>query len=231
MTWFDGHPAHLWEYPPTEEGVRYVECMGGVDSVCEKAEQYIEKGDSRFAATLLAHVTAGYPDSERSSRAKVLLANAYEKIGFGCENATWRNLYLTGAQELRTGKNAGMVAGGRTPLGPNLSVDQWFDVMSVQLDGERAAEARFSLEFEITDLKQTWQLIVSNGVLTRRLIQDQSAKAKADFRMVLTRMQLLAVLRGDNVDVESKSGSKEVLEELLDYITVRQGSSRGPSQL
>lgn len=69
------------------------------------------------------------------------LTSAYENLGFGGDNATWRNSYLTGAQELTTGKKADMVAGGRTPLGTNLSVDQWYDILSVQLDGERDLKA------------------------------------------------------------------------------------------
>ncbi|KAJ4244603.1 hypothetical protein NW762_014459 [Fusarium torreyae] len=228
MTWFDGNPAHLWQYPPAEEGVRYVECMGGVDSVCDKAEKYIENDDCRFAATLLSHIIAGYP--ETCARAKTLLAQAYEALGFACENATWRNFYLTGAQELRTGKKAGMVAGGKTPLGPNLSVDQWFDIMSVQLDGEHAAEARLTIQFELTDLEQTWKLIVSNGVLTRRLVVNPG-KSKVDLRMKLTKAQLLSVLRGETPDVAERSGDEEALKDLLSYIAVEQDSARGPSQL
>ncbi|KAM0542737.1 hypothetical protein ACHAPJ_012670 [Fusarium lateritium] len=228
MTWFDGNPAHLWQYPPADEGVRYVECMGGIGSVCDKAEKYIEKDDCRFAATLLSHIIAGYP--ETPARAKALLAKAYETLGFSCENATWRNFYLTGAQALRTGKKAGMVAGGKTPLGPNLSVDQWFDIMSVQLDGERAAEARLTIQFELTDLKQTWQLIVSNGVLTRRLVV-KPGKSKVDLSMKLTKTQLLNVLRGGTPDVAEKSGDEGVLQDLLSYIAVQHDSARGPSQL
>lgn len=234
MTWFDGHPAHLWQYPAAEEGSRYVECMGGVDPLCDKAEQFIAKGDSRFAATLLAHAVAAYPgEEENSARARSLLAKAYEILGYGAENATWRNFYLTGAQELRTGKKAGMLTGGKTPLGPNLSVDQWFDVMSVQLDGERAAEDAFAIDFEVEDVRQRWRLIVSNGVLTRRLVQfgsQESSEPRPNLHMKLTRLQLLDVLRGKEVDV-AKDGDVAVLNRLLDLISVRKDSERGPSQL
>ncbi|KAF7541815.1 hypothetical protein G7054_g294 [Neopestalotiopsis clavispora] len=233
MTWFDGHPAHLWQYPAAEEGKRYVECMGGADNLCGKAEDFIQKGDSRFAATLLAHAVSAYPD-DPSPRARLLLASAYENLGFGAENATWRNFYLTGAQELRTGKKAGMVAGGRTPLGPNLSAAQWFDIMSVQIDGERAAEVNFAIDLEIVDVQEKWRLIVSNGVLTHRPLPWKSSvhnDDKADLRLRLGKQNLLDVLRGKGLEGVDKDGSVEVLTRLLDLIAVKQESSRGPSQL
>jgi alkyl sulfatase BDS1-like metallo-beta-lactamase superfamily hydrolase len=234
MTWFDGRPEHLWQYPPTEEGQRYVECFGGVDGLCDKAEDFIQKGDNRFAATLLAHAVASDPESP-STHAKLLLASAYEALGFGAENATWRNFYLTSAQELRTGKKAGMVAGGRTALGEKLTIDQWFEIMSVMLDGEKAAESSFMIDFDVTDVQQKWRVIMNNGVLTRRLLQTShqlrdAQENVADVSMVLTRAQLLEVIRGNKVEVETK-GSTEVLEQLLDFILVQQGSARGPSQL
>lgn len=62
MTWFDGNPANLWRHTPTEEGKRYVECMGGTDAVISKANKFADGGDLRFAATLLDHVVAAEPD-------------------------------------------------------------------------------------------------------------------------------------------------------------------------
>ncbi|KAJ5669659.1 hypothetical protein N7462_010729 [Penicillium macrosclerotiorum] len=209
MTSFDGRPEHLWQYPPTEEGQRYVECFGGT---------FIKKGNNCFAATLLAHAVASDANPE-NKRAKLLLASAYEALGFGAENATWRNFYLTNAQELRTGTKPGMAAGGRTPLGEKLSIDQWFEIMSVQLDGEKAAESFFTIDFDVTDLNQKWRLI----------IQD-AEENPPDFKMVLTRLQLLEVIRGNKIEAPTK-GKIEVLEQLLDLILVQQGSVRGPSQI
>ncbi|KAJ5327193.1 uncharacterized protein N7506_010295 [Penicillium brevicompactum] len=235
MTWFDGRPEHLWQYPPAEEGERYVECFGGIDGLCDQAEKFISKGDNRFAATLLAHAVSADPDST-GTREKHLLASVYESLGFGAENATWRNFYLTAAQHLRSGKRAGMVAGGGTALGERLSIDQWFEILSVQLNGEAAAEKNFAIDLDVTDVEQKWRLIVSNGVLTRRLLDNASSQREADqnppnLSLVLTRKQLLEIIRGNAVRVERTTGDENVLVELLDLILVQQGSIRGPSQL
>lgn len=229
MTWFDGNPAHLWQYPPVEEGLRYVECMGGVDNLCDKAELFINKDDNRFAATLLAHAVAAYP---QETRPKTLLANAYEKLGFGAENAVWRNFYLTGAQVLRTGKDTGMLAGGKSSLGPQLSIGQWFAILGVQLDGEKAATKSLAVDFDITDNGEKWRLILSNGVLTPRLVKAGStAESQPDLYMALTRLQLLDVLRGMEVKAEKQTGDIGVIQEILDLTSVQTGAVRGPAQL
>ncbi|CEJ62800.1 hypothetical protein PMG11_11287 [Penicillium brasilianum] len=229
MTWFDGRPEHLWQYPPREEGQRYVECFGGVDGVCDKAETFMEWRDYRFAATLLAHVVAADPENA-SRRAQDLLATTYEQLGYGAENATWRNFYLTAAQELRTGKKAGMVVGGRTPLGEKLQIEQWFEILSVQLDGQRAGKAAFSLDFDVTDAGEKWRLILSNGVLTRRRLNGLPS-SRADMELVLTRLQLLELIRGNRFPVEREAGDSRVLDRFVDLIRVDQGSARGPSQI
>ena len=37
LGWFDGNPARLWQHPPVEASIRYVECMGGADAVVATA--------------------------------------------------------------------------------------------------------------------------------------------------------------------------------------------------
>lgn len=229
MTWFDGNPVNLWQHPPAATGQRYVDCLGGLDVVSLQAQTYEGQGDLRFAATLLAHANAADPTHEPTKRQ---LARVYEKLGFGAENATWRNFYLTAAQHLRTGKQAGMVAGGRTPLGPNLSVDQWFDIMSVQIDGSTAAGKTCLINFNLTDSGERWRLILSNSVLThRRYPANVKLTGQADLELTLSRLDLLEVLRGNMSKAVQQKGDFGALQKLLGLVAVQQGSARGPSQL
>lgn len=194
--------------------------MGGVDELCRKAEEFIQEGDSRFAATLLAHALAANPD-DNESRTKELLAQAYDNLGFGTDNATWRNFYLTGAQGLRTGKNPGKIVGGKTPLGSNLSADQWFDILSVQIDGKRAAEDSFAIDIDITDIQQKWRLILSNGVLThRRLFDDAFTGSTAGLEMTLERDELLSLLKGKGRKPDRVKGDFGLLIHLLDLTSM-----------
>ncbi|OOF93257.1 hypothetical protein ASPCADRAFT_517421 [Aspergillus carbonarius ITEM 5010] len=215
MGWFDGNPAHLWEYPPVENAKRYVECMGGIDQVVGKAERFAQDGDLRFAATLLGHAVALDPEHEKSRQT---LAGVFEKLGFGAENATWRNFYLSAARNLRAEPlNTTNPMPQSRELNPGQSVDQWLTLLSVRLDGPRAASAALTIDIEVTDEEQRWRLILSNGVLTRRKASGRAAFLDAPgFAMSLTKQRLRQILSGqaglDGIDHE---GDTAVLHTLL----------------
>lgn len=199
----------------------------------------MDKGDYRFAATLLAHAVAAKPQAP-DPQAQDLLVTSYELLGFGAENATWRNFYLTAAQELRTGRKAGMVAGGRTPLGEKLTLEQCFEILSVQFDGTKAsdtADDAFSIDLDVTDICEKWRLVVSNGVLTARCLDtpaylEAAQGTPADLEVVLTKSQLLAIIRGEKeIPVQRQEGRREVLDRLVFLCSVEEDSPRGPSQI
>ena len=73
---------------------------GGVDRVVELAQAAVDSGDYRWAATLLDHAVFADADHEG---ARSLYADTLEQLGYGAENGTWRNFYLSGATELREG--------------------------------------------------------------------------------------------------------------------------------
>ncbi|MEF2964164.1 alkyl sulfatase dimerization domain-containing protein, partial [Pseudomonas aeruginosa] len=64
--------------------------------------------------------------------AKALQANCFEQLGYGAENATWRNFYLMGAYELRHGSVGTPVSVGSPSMMAALSVDQIFDALSLR---------------------------------------------------------------------------------------------------
>jgi alkyl sulfatase BDS1-like metallo-beta-lactamase superfamily hydrolase len=112
--------------------------MGGIDAVLEQARQFADEGDLRFAATLLGHaVAAGRGDSSAShASAKAMLADVFEKLGVGAENATWRNNYLSQSLDLRRGSPTTAKRDTRaTFFAQGLSVAQWFGGMSISIDG------------------------------------------------------------------------------------------------
>lgn len=234
MSWFDGNPANLWKLPPAEEGKRYVDCFGGIDALCTKAAEYIEKKDLRFAVTLLHHAVAAFPEVSKPRR---ILADVYECLGFGAENATWRNFYLTGAMELRNGEKVGRKLLGRMDLGQNMTIDQWFTVMSVQINGVDAAEKNFVIDFDIMDKNEVWRIIISNGVLVHRRKEGEGSdfiEGKADLRIKVQTKQLLELLHGRSESYEEIKGDPEVLKDFLRLINVplqAKGSTSGRSQL
>lgn len=236
MTWFDGNPANLWKHPPAEEGKRYVQCMGGMDATVAKGEEFASAGDLRFAATLLDHAVAADP-SHRKARAA--LASVYERLGFGSENATWRNFYLTAAKSLRSDvKKPGLGTPNPRALravNPDLTVDQWLDGLSVQLDGEKAAKPdskgrvpAFVILLTVPEESMSWLIRLSNGTLTYRQRPNLKVEADpADLTLRLKKEELFKVISNGNLEAvkEAHKGDLNLLAQLLDYLGILQASS------
>ena len=74
---FDGNPSNLNPLPPREESIRYVEYMGGTETVLKRSFVSYEKGDFRWVATVLKHVIFADP-SNRTARN--LLARTYTQV-------------------------------------------------------------------------------------------------------------------------------------------------------
>lgn len=246
MTWFDGNPANLWKHPPAEEGKRYVGCMGGLETVLASAKKFAGEGDLRFAATLLDHAVAAEPEN---GIARTTLADVYEQLGYGAENATWRNFYLTGAATMRkppAGISSGSQASGvRRSLGsvnPQSSIEDWFDALAVQLDGSKASDGSQNLvvNIEVPDEKTMWTLRLSNAALTHRCTSwgDISSAAsvsgaKADLSVTLTKPEVYQLLaQGVMTGVEKTAdGNVAALTAILELCGVLQPKSREQSRL
>jgi alkyl sulfatase BDS1-like metallo-beta-lactamase superfamily hydrolase len=217
MGWFDGNPAHLWEHPPVQAAQRYVSCMGGIDEVVKKAQAYAEEGDLRFATTLLNH--AVFADSEHTG-AQHALASVYDRLGYGAENGPWRNFYLTGAEELRHGPLESQPDFGNVGMMMALSVEQLLDSIAIRLDGPRAQTESFTIDLHVTDLKERYWVILSNGVLVQRKVTSETgAGATSSFGCELTHMQLLQLVGRKSVPEGVRQwGEANIIEKLFSLL-------------
>ena len=161
MGWFDGNPAHLWEHPPVESAERYVDFMGGSDAVLERARSSFEDGDFRWVAQVVNHVVFADPDN---AAARDLQAAALEQLGYGAENATWRNFFLNGATELREGNLGTPTSTASADMIANLTLEQIFDSLAIRVDGPRAAGEQIVLNWTVDGQRYVTTLV--NGVLT-----------------------------------------------------------------
>ncbi|MET7322740.1 alkyl sulfatase dimerization domain-containing protein [Streptomyces sp. NPDC005549] len=211
MGWFDANPAHLWEHPPAEEARRWVESLGGQAAVRARARHYSDRGDLRFAVTLLNHAVFNDPADTRARRQLALL---YLRLGRAAENAVWRNFYLTGAQELLHGIKPVPKPTTGPDLHRALTVGQLVDGLAVRVDGPAAWSLRLALDWHIGDVY--WHLRLANGVLT--WTSDASPAPDTALTMTMTKEQLLAVLAGKGTDGITMKGDRSQLAQLLSVL-------------
>ena len=164
--WYDGNPANLDPLPPEEAAVRYVERMGGADEILSRAQDDFDEGDYRWVAEVLNHLVFAEPDNEE---AKELLAQTYDQMGYLAESGPWRDVYLTGALELRQGTpEVGIGIANAVDLISETPLDQFFELMGAMLNGPKADGKLYTLNIEFTDLDKVYVLELENAVLHQR---------------------------------------------------------------
>src|SRR4051812_28042987 len=215
MGWFDGNPARLWQHPPEALAPRYVEAMGGVDSVVELARKAFDEGDFRWAATLLDHGT--FADHSHPG-VRELYADTLDQLAYGAENATWRNFFLAGATELRVGNFGTPTQTASLSLVAQLSPEQMFDSFAISVDGPRAWDLDLAIDVTFADTGANYRLTLGNGVLVHRKVAADAGTATATVTVV-DKLRLLTFAAGDatspGVEV---TGDPRALPSLLDVL-------------
>ncbi len=164
--WFDGNPANLNPLPPVEAAQRYIEYMGGAEAVLSKARASFEKGDYRWVAEIVNKLVFADP---ANTAARALLASTYDQLGYQSESGPWRDVYLTGAFELRHGgpENGFDLSRSRELL-KQAPLERFFDAMATRLNGPKADGVQMTVNFIFTDLAETHVLNIENAVLHHR---------------------------------------------------------------
>jgi alkyl sulfatase BDS1-like metallo-beta-lactamase superfamily hydrolase len=209
--WYDANPVNLDPLPPVAAGQRYVEAMGGAESVLTLARASFSKGEYRWTAELLNHLV--FTDAE-NLEARQLLANTYDQLGYQAESAPWRDVYLSGALELRQGKKVervSMISDASGLIG-QAPTELFFAAMATNLNPEKAAGKHYIVNIQMTDTNEEFVLTMENSVLHHRQL---TADPKADVTIKITRELFLRlvtktadmkeVIFGDELEIE---GSK-----------------------
>lgn len=164
LSWYDGNPSNLHRLPPVEAGRRYVELAGGAGALLAHARAKFADGDYRWVAEVCNHLVFADPSN---TPARELLADTYEQLGYQSESSTFRNAYLTGAQELREGPPKMTMAPGVRGRGllRAMTVEQVFDSLSVRLKQEELGGVALATNWTFTDTGESWVLGISNRTL------------------------------------------------------------------
>jgi alkyl sulfatase BDS1-like metallo-beta-lactamase superfamily hydrolase len=190
LGWFDGNPAHLWEHTPVERAKRYVDLAGGLDAVVAAAHAAFEAGDYRWAAELANHAVFAAPDHPA---AREVLADTYEQLGYGSENGTWRDFYLSGTTELRNGRFGTPTEISAADVIGQLTPSMLFDAIAIQVDGPKAWHEHLSIDIVLTDADERYRLRLANGVLS---YSARPQRDDADVTLTTTRRALPALALG-----------------------------------
>ena len=204
LGWYDGNPATLHGLPPEDAAKNYVEFMGGAAAVLEKAKESFERGEYRWVAEVVNHVVFADP---ANAEARELEAAALEQMGYQTESSTWRNAFLTAAQELRIG-TLSLPFKGTASADSIRALDQsmLLNFRAVRLNGPRADGHEPTLNLVLTDTRQEVVLRLSNSTLSHSLERtDPGASAT-----ITTTREALNRMAADESTAESEIEAGEI---------------------
>ena len=163
LGWYDGNPAKLQQLSESKSAGKYVDYMGGSDAILKKAKADLDAGNYQWVVQVLQHVIFAEPDNQS---ARNLAADAFIQLGYQQTSATWRNLYLSAAHELRNGIMEIPVSASGNVFIEELTPENILDYAGISLDSRSVEPLNFTANVTFTDLEQTYSIRIENGVLS-----------------------------------------------------------------
>lgn len=162
MGWYDGVPANLNPQPPIERAKLLVEALGGTKALHRETRKAFAAGNYRWAAELGQNGVFADPSDAIS---RTLLADSYEQLGYQSESAIWRNIYLTGARELRLGKPDGFAENGPNYLMMATPLADFLGLVETALVPEKAGETKLAFNLVDTISGDRFAVTLENAVV------------------------------------------------------------------
>jgi len=213
MGFYDANPVHLAPLEPADESARYVALMGGPAKVLAAARAAYEAGDDRWAGELANRLVIADAGDQP---ARDLLARAYERQAAAAESAIWRNMYLAGAQELRSGVAPSRGQTASLDLVRNTPTPMLLDLLAVRLDPEKVGDAALDLDLTFPDRRERFRVAVKHRVLT----YEAEPKGAAASAVSLPRAAFLAtMLAGAAAHAGLAQGDTAALTRLAGWLT------------
>ncbi len=217
MGWYDANPVNLDPLTPEETAKKWVEYLGGAETALEKARLDYEKGEYQWVAQLTKELVFADPGNEE---AKALCADALEQLGYQAESGPWRNVYLSGAKELREGNQAALAVAARGGMETRsaMTPKMLLDFIRISTDSIAACNDDLTMNLILADSGERFFLKRSSGVM---LIFKGETREIAECTVTLTKGQLMGLTFGKKEVIATLAveGNTETVIRLIKYMT------------
>ncbi len=198
LGYHDLNPINTNPLQSADRACMYVE-VSGEDKLFEAGTEYFNKGQYQEAAELFNNLVTCDPTNV-TYREK--LADTFEQQGYQSETMAWRNSYLQGAVELRTGTIGSGTKTASADVIANTPTSNFLDLVGVQLNGPKAEE--LGLDFNMTivhpDVNETHYVEVSNAAMSNISVTELGLEdnlPKLDTQLIVNKSDLTRVLLGE----------------------------------
>lgn len=161
LGYHDMNPVNTNPLQTTEKSCVYVEASGA-DVLFSAGQKHFEQGQYQQASQLFNDLVQCEPSNIEY---RFALADSFEQQGYQSETMAWRNSYLQGAVELRTGEIKPSIKLASPDVIANTPTGMFLDFLAVRLNAEKAEQAELDFNFGIhhPDLNEYYFGEVSNS--------------------------------------------------------------------
>ena len=217
MGWYDANPVNLDPLTPEAEAKKWTEYLGDVDAVLEKARADFDKGEYQWVARVTKELVFADPANEE---ARMLCADALEQLGYQAESGPWRNVYLTGALELREGNQSTRAVAARGGVDNRIAMtpEMMLDFIRISTDSLAAQDDDLTMNLIVTDVGDRFFLKRRAGVV---LLYPGETRPDAECTLRCGKLQLLGLLSGKReiLSALGVEGDASCVVRLLKYMT------------
>ncbi|EPC8411308.1 alkyl/aryl-sulfatase [Bacillus thuringiensis] len=229
MGWYDANPANLDSLPNVERAKKLVDYMGGSDTVIQKALIDFKNGNYQFVADIMSTLVFAEP---RNKKARSIAADALEQLGYQSESGAWRNAYLSGAYELRSGAVTDPAKyASEMDIAEYMTGEMILDYLGILIDGDKPSHVSLEFNLIISDdidlTKQTNEWRIGKYILklyqgTILYFKDSASSELPTVTM--TRQQLLSLTAGSTPETAKKiadsiSDDPAVVDALIQFMS------------
>ena len=202
LGFWDANPATLIPLSPSDSAPLYVEMMGGADKILARGKQLHDEGKYLLAQEILNKLVYAQPQNQR---AKDLLADVFEQVGYQQENPGLRNSFLAAAYELRQGIPAGAVpSSSSADVVRAMSTELFLNFLGIRMDGRKAEGLRFTINLVTPDNGEKFVIEMENATLTNTA---GFLAAKPDLTITVNRSDLEPIMAGaKTVEAQAAAG-------------------------
>jgi uncharacterized sulfatase len=191
LGYHDLNPVNTNPLQTKDKSCVYVEAAGE-QTLYKAGMNHFEKGEYQQASQLFNDLVQCDPNNIEY---RFALADSFEQQGYQSETMAWRNSYLQGAVELRTGEIQPSIKLASADVIANTPTGMFLDFVAVQLNAEKAEQANLNFNFGVVhaELNESYYGEVSNANMSNIEVNELP---QTDVTLEISKSDLTKIVLG-----------------------------------
>ncbi|MCE2572365.1 alkyl/aryl-sulfatase [Motilimonas eburnea] len=191
LGYHDMNPVNTNPLQSKDKSCVYVNAAGA-DVLYKAGQAHFKAGEYQEASQLFNDLVQCDPDNITY---RFALADSFEQQGYQSETMAWRNSYLQGAVELRTGEIQESIKLASADVIANTPTGMFLDYIAVTLNAPKAETAGLNFNFGVyhPDLEERYYGEVSNANMANIQVDELP---KVDFELIIDKADFTKVVLG-----------------------------------